>query len=221
MIGSMDKHQVLARMGIPVWQFGSTAPKAPITGEAAWAQLQQEVSQCKKCALCQSRTQTVFGTGARHARLVLIGEAPGANEDRQGEPFVGRAGQLLNRMLQSIGFAREEVYIGNVLKCRPPYNRDPEAEEVAACSSYLDRQLALLQPDLIVALGRVAARYLLGLTVPLWQMRGRRYTYSELELPLLITYHPAYLLRNPRDKGKAYQDLLAIKHFLEKIEKAS
>jgi DNA polymerase len=139
---------------------------------------------------------------------LFIGEAPGAEEDRQGEPFVGRAGQLLNNMLLAIGLRREQVYIANVLKCRPPKNRDPRPEEAQACEPYLKRQIDLLRPKVIVALGRIAAQNLLKTDTPIGKMRGRTYVYADTSIPLLVTYHPAYLLRSPAEKRKAWEDLM-------------
>jgi DNA polymerase len=146
---------------------------------------------------------------------LIIGEAPGAEEDRRGEPFVGRAGQLLNSMLQAIGLSREQVYIANILKCRPPGNRDPKPEEVALCGSYLARQVELISPTVILAVGRVAAQNLLQQSIPVGKMRGRRYTYGDTEIPVIVTYHPAYLLRSPREKRKAWQDLMLAKKTFE------
>jgi len=212
-------------MGIPVWvprgapAAGASMPatlgseQAPVPaasgdgGGLGWTELERRVAGCVACELHRSRTQTVFGTGSREADLMVIGEAPGADEDRQGEPFVGRAGQLLNAMLRAIGLSREEVYIANILKCRPPRNRDPRPEEVAACEAYLHRQVELVRPRVILALGRIAAHNLLKTDAPLGRMRGRRYTYSDTEIPVVVTYHPAYLLRNPADKRKTWQDL--------------
>jgi DNA polymerase len=148
-----------------------------------------------------------LGTGNRQADWLFIGEAPGAEEDRQGEPFVGRAGQLLNAMLQAMGMRREEVYIANILKCRPPGNRDPRPEEVNHCEPYLQRQIALIRPRIIVALGRIAAQNLLKTDSSLSKLRGKVYHYGEYQIPLVVTYHPAYLLRNLPDKRKAWQDL--------------
>lgn len=176
-------------------------------GGLDWAELERRVVGCMACELHRSRTQTVFGTGSRDADWMVIGEAPGADEDRQGEPFVGRAGQLLNAMLRAIGLSREQVYIANILKCRPPRNRDPRLEEVAACEAYLHRQVELVRPRVILAVGRIAAHNLLKTDTPLGRMRGRRYTYTDTEIPVVVTYHPAYLLRNPADKRKAWQDL--------------
>jgi len=170
-----------------------------------WAALEAAVRSCTKCSLHATRTQTVFGVGDRRARWMFIGEAPGGDEDRQGEPFVGRAGQLLNAILFAIGLKREEVYIANVLKCRPPGNRDPQPEEVTRCEPYLLRQIELIKPRLIVALGRHAAHSLLKTEVPLGKLRGQRLSYHGT--PLIVTYHPAYLLRNPADKRKVWEDL--------------
>ncbi len=173
--------------------------------DAAWSALEAEVCACTKCPLHKTRTRTVFGVGNRHAKWMFIGEAPGADEDRQGEPFVGKAGQLLNAILFAMGLKREEVYIANVLKCRPPGNRDPQPEEVAQCEPYLIRQIELIRPKLIVALGRHAAHSLLKTEVPLSKLRGQKLSYHGT--PLFVTYHPAYLLRNPADKRKVWDDM--------------
>ena len=174
-----------------------------------WTELETAVRGCTKCSLHATRTQTVFGVGHRHAQWMFIGEAPGADEDRQGEPFVGRDGQLLNAILFAMGLKREEVYIANVLKCRPPGNRDPQPEEVIQCEPYLLRQIELIKPRLIVALGRHAAHSLLKTEVPLGKLRGQRLSYHGT--PLIVTYHPAYLLRNPADKRKVWDDLCLAK----------
>jgi len=171
----------------------------------AWDELERTVSACTKCRLHATRTQTVFGVGSRAAQWLFVGEAPGADEDRKGEPFVGRAGQLLNAMLFALGLKREDVYIANVLKCRPPGNRDPQPDEVGHCEPYLVRQIALIRPRLIVALGRHAAHSLLKTEAPLARLRGQRLSYHGT--PLIVTYHPAYLLRNPADKRRAWDDL--------------
>jgi uracil-DNA glycosylase family 4 len=184
-------------------------PEEPLSTdvEAQWDALKAEVLTCKKCSLHSTRTQGVFGVGNRRADWLIIGEAPGAEEDRQGEPFVGRAGQLLNAMLRAIGLPRETVFIANVLKSRPPGNRDPKPEEVAACLPYLMRQIALLQPKLMLAVGRIAAQNLLATDLSLGRLRGQVHTFGELNTPLIVTYHPAYLLRTPADKRKAWEDL--------------
>lgn len=173
----------------------------------AWQTLKQEVSTCRRCPLHETRTQTVFGVGAENADWMLIGEAPGFEEDRRGEPFVGRAGQLLDRMLKAIGFAREEVYIANVVKCRPPDNRNPAPEEVLQCDNYLRRQIELIRPQIIIALGGVAMSALLNEQTPVGKMRGRVHTLPGADIPVVVTYHPAYLLRAPTQKRAAWEDL--------------
>jgi DNA polymerase len=183
-----------------------SVPLAPEV-EAQWEGLRAEVLGCTKCGLHSTRTQGVFGVGNRRADWLIIGEAPGAEEDRQGEPFVGRAGKLLNAMLLSLGLPREQVFIANVLKSRPPANRDPRPDEVAACLPYLMRQIALLKPKLMLAVGRIAAQNLLATDVSLGRLRGQVHTFGELNTPLIVTYHPAYLLRTPADKRKAWEDL--------------
>jgi uracil-DNA glycosylase len=175
--------------------------------EQQWDSLRAEVLSCTKCSLHSTRTQGVFGVGNRRADWLIIGEAPGAEEDKQGEPFVGRAGKLLNAMLLSLGLPREHVFIANMLKSRPPGNRDPKPDEVAACLPYLMRQIALLKPKLMLAVGRIAAQNLLATDVPLGRLRGQVHTFGELNTPLIVTYHPAYLLRTPADKRKAWEDL--------------
>jgi DNA polymerase len=177
----------------------------------SWEDLARTVRTCTRCALHETRTQTVFGVGNREAEWLVIGEAPGAEEDRQGEPFVGRAGQLLNSMLLAIGLSREQVYIANILKCRPPNNRDPRPEEERACRDYLERQIRLIRPKIILAVGRIAAQNLMKVDTPIGKMRGRTYSYQDTGIPVVITYHPAYLLRSPLEKRKAWQDLLYAK----------
>lgn len=187
--------------------------------EAAAAALRQldeaHVRGCQQCELCQNRTQTVFGVGTPRPRLVFVGEGPGADEDQQGEPFVGRAGQLLTRMIAAMTLRREDVYICNVVKCRPPGNRTPTELEMSTCSPYLVRQLAILRPEIIVTLGRPAAQTLLATKSPIGKLRGTFHNFppaalAHLELPtckLMPTFHPAYLLRSPGEKGKAWSDL--------------
>ena len=190
---------------------GSSPSRAEHPSIAAmdWETLERTVVGCRLCGLDATRTQTVFGVGSRTAQWMFIGEAPGVEEDRQGEPFVGRAGQLLNAMLFAIGLQRADVYIANVLKCRPPNNRDPQPKEVACCEPYLIRQIELIQPRLIVALGRHAAHSLLKTEMPLNRLRGQRMTYHGI--PLIVTYHPAYLLRSPVEKRKVWEDLCLAK----------
>ena len=177
-------------------------------GVTTWESLRAEVLACTKCTLHGSRTQGVFGVGSREAQWLVVGEAPGAEEDRRGEPFVGRAGHLLDAMLKAIGLSRgSNVYIANVLKSRPPGNRDPKPEEVAACLPYLMRQIELLKPRVMLAVGRIAAQNLLSTDAPLGRLRGKVHHFGELNTPLIVTYHPAYLLRTPSDKRKAWEDL--------------
>lgn len=213
--------QFLTAMGIDAWQANEqpTEVIAPVTAEATpqedkldWKGLQAQIAQCERCSLCKTRTQTVFGVGNPNADLMFIGEAPGANEDAQGEPFVGKAGQLLNAMLAAIGLQRESVFIANILKCRPPNNRDPQPEEVATCTPYLLKQIEQIQPKVIVALGRIAAQFLLNTEASLGKLRGSLHQYHDT--PLIITYHPAYLLRSPNQKAKSWQDLQLIKQQL-------
>ncbi len=202
-----------------------TAPVAGNTEDASvaqdddWRELQQAVSQCHLCEeLAQSRTQTVFGVGNRQADVLVIGEAPGRDEDAQGEPFVGRAGQLLNAMLAAIDLPREQVFIANILKCRPPNNRDPSPQEAQNCRAFLQRQIALIQPKVIFVVGRIAAQNLLDTDLAIGKMRGRDYQYQDENIgpiPVIVTYHPAYLLRQPGEKRKSWQDLLRLRALMQ------
>jgi len=180
-----------------------------------------QVKGCRKCGLCETRTQTVFGQGNPSPRLVFVGEAPGFDEDRQGLAFVGKAGQLLTKMITAMGLSRDEVFICNVLKCRPPNNRDPAAEEILACSPYLRQQLLILQPEVLVTLGAPATKTLLSTAESIGKLRGRFHDYSLSgvsgvgpSIPLMPTYHPAYLLRSPEEKRKAWDDLQLVMAFL-------
>ena len=191
-------------------------PGAPLDPERADLDtLRRMVEVCTRCPLHRGRTHAVFGTGPNPAPFMIIGEGPGAREDAQGEPFVGRAGRLLNAMLFALGVPREEVYIANIVKCRPPKNRDPRPEEVASCAGWLRRQIALVRPKAILAVGRVAAQNLLSSTQPLGRLRGARHVYGSPPVPVVVTYHPAYLLRSPHEKGKAWQDLKRLRALLE------
>ena len=216
-------------MGIDVWErrravepasAASAAPAQVRSGEGGtieamgWDALREAVAGCTRCELHRGRTQTVFGVGSVDADWMIIGEAPGAEEDRKGEPFVGRAGMLLNAMLAAIGLAREAVFIANILKCRPPRNRDPRLEEVASCAPYLKRQIELVKPKIILAVGRIAAQNLLKVETPIGRLRGRVLEHPELGIPVVVTYHPAYLLRTPREKHKAWSDLLLARRAL-------
>lgn len=170
-----------------------------------WDGLRDRVSHCQACGLHQSRSQTVFGGGNPEADVMVIGEAPGADEEREGEPLLGPAGTLLDAMLQAIGFSRDQVYIAGILKCRPPDNRDPHADETQHCEAYLKRQVALVNPKVILAAGRIAAQNLLKSTEPVAQLRGKEASYQDV--PVIVSYHPAYLLRSPEHKGRAWTDL--------------
>jgi uracil-DNA glycosylase len=194
----------LQALGIESW----VARAAHGRDADSWDALKAEVSSCRRCGLHATRTQAVFGVGDPTAEWFVIGEAPGAEEDRRGEPFVGRAGQLLDSMLRALGLARgENVYIANILKSRPPANRDPKPDEVEACMGFLSRQVALVRPKLILAVGRIAAQTLLATDAPLARLRGRLHRFGPLDTPLVVTYHPAYLLRSPAEKRKAWEDL--------------
>ncbi len=197
----------------------AAVPQAPDVPEAraasiaamAWPQLREAVAACEACGLCKSRRQTVFGVGHVQAHWMIVGEAPGEQEDLQGEPFVGAAGHLLDNMLRALGLTRDEapperqVYIANTLKCRPPRNRNPEAQEMARCEPFLVRQIELIRPRLILAMGRFAVQALLRSSEPIGKLRGRVHRYQGV--PLVVTYHPAYLLRNLPDKSRAWDDL--------------
>lgn len=234
---SLNREHRLREMGLwPVWRMRdnrSPAPDDRQTDEAQacepaaadsrfpaadnldWTGLEAAVAACTRCELHQSRTQGVLGVGDRNADWLVVGEAPGAEEDRLGEPFVGQAGKLLDAMLAAIGQARgRDVYITNVLKSRPPGNRDPSPDEVAACLPYLERQIDLIKPKIILALGRFAAQSLLLTDTPIGRLRGRVHEYRGV--PLVVTYHPAYLLRNPADKAKVWEDLVLARKTLER-----
>lgn len=194
----------------PVAEEGMFAPAKPESGVTdpvkALRIIREDLGDCTRCVLHkQGRKQIVFGVGNPKADLMFIGEAPGADEDQQGEPFVGRAGQLLNNMIKAMGLRREEVYIANIIKCRPPGNRTPEREECETCSPFLMRQIAVIKPRVIVALGAVAAKTLLAINAPMAELRGRWYDFRGTKLA--VTYHPAFLLRDPRQKKEAWKDL--------------
>jgi DNA polymerase len=219
----MGRHApYLREMGLVQWRHVSQVRVEPagssgveVTAKAGCSQeaanalsaLADDAAACERCDLCRTRNQTVFGVGSPRARWLFVGEAPGAEEDKQGMPFVGRAGALLSAMLFSIGLSREDVYIANVLKCRPPNNRDPLGREVRECSFFLHQQISWVQPEIIVAMGRFAAQALLETDQSLGQLRGHSHKYKINELPLVVTYHPAYLLRSPSAKGKSWEDL--------------
>jgi DNA polymerase len=214
----LRRNEYLEAIGIDRWVSRASAAVAPAPvsvpsepesqAPALWEALRREVASCTRCPLHATRTQGVLGVGPTHCDWLVIGEAPGAEEDKRGEPFVGAAGHLLDAMLRAIGLDRAtNVYIANVLKSRPPGNRDPKPEEVAACLPYLVRQIALLRPKIMLAVGRIAAQNLLGTQLPLGKLRGQVHQFGEFNTPVVVTYHPAYLLRTPADKRKAWEDL--------------
>jgi len=207
-MNSALRREYLAALGLNTW-VARNACAAPDAREAGldWPELRARVAACTRCSLSATRTQTVFGVGSLRAEWLIVGEAPGAEEDRRGEPFVGRAGQLLNSMLRAVGLAREAVYIANVLKCRPPGNRDPALNEAAECLPYLEQQIVLLKPKIMLAVGRIAAQNLLRTDKTLASLRQRVHRFGISQVPLIVTYHPAYLLRTPADKRKSWEDL--------------
>jgi DNA polymerase len=222
-----DRLEYLGALGIDVWvpreQAGQSVPdlvEVTVTADDPvpdWTELQASVAGCTRCPLHKSRTQTVFGVGNRHADWMIIGEAPGAEEDRRGEPFVGRAGKLLDEMLRAVGLDRGTVFITNILKCRPPGNRDPAADEAAACRDYLERQIEMIKPRLVLAVGRIAAQQLLHTDSPLGRLRGRAHSLTSGQVPLVVTYHPAYLLRSPSQKRKVWEDLCLARQIAQEL----
>jgi len=199
---------------------GEAAPQPPEPEQLRGATLEEiraELGDCRRCKLHTGRTHLVFGAGPPDARLMFVGEAPGAEEDMQGVPFVGEAGQLLNRMLNNLGVRRDEVYIGNILKCRPPGNRDPESDEIAACLPFLEKQIQAIRPRVMVILGRIAAHALLGVRDPITRLRGRWQRYRDI--PLMPTFHPAYLVRFPQERKKTWLDMQQVLEYLADHEK--
>jgi len=218
-IGHLQRLQAEGLIALPARPQGPVVSAAAPAAEAAPespavvpVRTLEDVSQdshgCTLCSLCEGRTKVVFGVGGPNARLMFIGEGPGRDEDLQGEPFVGAAGQLLNKILGAMGLRREDVYIANMVKCRPPRNRNPEADELAACRPYLLEQVQLVAPEIIVVLGRVAMQAVLETDAPLGRMRGKFHDWDGI--PVACTYHPAYLLRKPEDKGKTWSDMRAV-----------
>ena len=189
-------------------------PAMPGVESLDWEGLQQHVANCERCELCKTRTNTVFGVGNPDADVMVIGEAPGADEDAKGEPFVGRAGQLLDNMLKAIGLDRKQVFIANILKCRPPNNRNPSLEEVTACEGYLNRQIDLIQPKIILSVGGVSAKNLLKTEESVGRLRLQQHQLVNRKIPVLVTYHPAYLLRKPSEKAKSWEDLKKLKQVM-------
>jgi DNA polymerase len=213
----LSRDDVFNELGIgPVWRLRVQAPGEAAATAYTWDTLAEAVARCTACKLSATRTQGVLGVGDRNADWLIVGEAPGAEEDAQGEPFVGQAGKLLDAMLASIGLARgDNVYITNVVKSRPPGNRDPEADEIAACMPYLLAQIELIRPRLILALGRVAAQTLLGTDEAIGHLRGQVHRFQNI--PLVVTYHPAYLLRTLTDKARAWEDLCLARRTMQSL----
>lgn len=210
-----QRHHYLKQMGVDIWVPRPCHVQNSQKEENAilHEKLKKEVEACQACSLAKTRTHVVFNTGSIDAEWMIIGEAPGFYEDKEAKPFVGRAGQLLDAMIASIGQKREEVYVANVLKCRPPENRDPLPEEVSQCTPFLIKQIELIAPKMILALGRHAARFLLNTTESISALRGKQHHWRET--PVLVSYHPAYLLRNPQEKSKAFVDWLRVKKQLK------
>lgn len=204
-------------LGIDTYKLRDNSPKnTNQTEDNDWPRIESKVTNCTKCSLHKGRNKTVFGDGNRDADWFFVGEAPGKDEDLQGKPFVGRAGRLLTEVIFSIGLSREEVFIANILKCRPPDNRDPKTEEVEQCFAYLERQIDLVKPKIIIAVGRIAAQSLLGSDLPMGKLRGRIHGFGSSQIPTLVIYHPAYLLRSPSQKHKVWEDLQIANDFLKK-----
>jgi len=208
-----DAPEVLAdpeHIALPETETTAEVSAEALSGSGHWAVLRQQVSACKDCGLHERRTQAVLGSGDTAASWMLVGEAPGEEEDASGEAFVGKAGHLLDEMLLAVGLNRADVYIANTVKCRPPNDDDPTAEQVSACAQYLDRQIELLKPDFILALGKTAAMRLAGLkpSASLTSVRGKVLHYGDAGIPVVVTYHPAYYLRSPREKRKGWDDLV-------------
>lgn len=219
---NINEH-VLREMGVIAWRARANGERATDptpeheprpAARSSLDDLEAQVAACRKCSLCETRRNTVFGVGDPDAELMFIGEAPGAEEDRRGLPFVGRAGQLLDAMLEAIDLKREDCYIANVLKCRPPNNRDPMGREVHECHPYLLAQIDRIRPRVLVALGRFAAQALLETDTPIGRLRGAVHRYGASGTPLIVTYHPAYLLRSPLEKRKSWRDLKLVRSLL-------
>ncbi len=207
----MWKTELIRHLGDLGWTDPPELPEKTVPGISSadeLAAVEAELAGCQACELSQRRRNVVPGAGDPHARVMFIGEAPGADEDRQGKPFVGQAGKLVDGMIRAMGLKRSKVYITNVIKCRPPGNRDPKAEEIAACAGFLERQIALIEPEVIIALGRFAARWLTGTEKTMGALRGRWGGFRNI--PLMSIYHPAYLLRNPSGKAQVWEDLKKI-----------
>ena len=224
-LNEQQRRAYLEAIGIDVWvPRGENDEEVDVQDDTAvtatddldWDALRTTVSACTRCSLHETRTQTVFGVGDPNADWMFIGEAPGAEEDRRGEPFVGRSGKLLDQMLAAIGQSRQSVFIANIIKCRPPHNRDPAPEEASSCRAYLGRQIALVNPRIIVAVGKISAQNLLGTDAPVGRMRGKRHSFGNV--PLVVTYHPAYLLRSPSQKRKSWEDLCLARNIVREAQ---
>lgn len=210
---SRDREELQAQQPPPQQSQSPASP--PQTGVTDWQTLDDIIINCQRCELSKTRCNAVPGVGPESVDLCIIGEAPGAEEDRQGKPFVGRAGQLLTQMLAAIDCPRESVFIGNILKCRPPGNRDPKPEEIAQCLPYLQQQLNHLKPKALLLVGRIAAQTLLETDQPMRRLRQQTFEYGEAKIPVVVTYHPAYLLRQPSEKAKALEDLLRLRALID------
>jgi DNA polymerase len=217
-LSQTEQRRILEDMGIDVWLPKATAEMASADAGVEWTTLQHEVESCQRCQLSNGRTQVVFGSGDSDADVMLIGEAPGAEEDRQGLPFVGKAGKLLDAMLFAIGLSRDRVFICNVVKCRPPNNRNPQPDEIKACAPYLGAQIEYVNPRVILALGKVAAHRLLQTEAPVYKMREESKLLPGSNTPVVVTYHPASLLRNPEQKAQSWQDLRKVRQLLESAQ---
>ena len=219
MSGEARRRAYLAALDIDVYELrgdeSAQEASAPVDADD-WTALRADVAACTRCRLHETRTQTVFGVGNPAADWMIVGEAPGQEEDRRGEPFVGRAGKLLDEMLRAVGLDRDTVFIANILKCRPPNNRDPSADEATACREYLERQIAQIRPKIILAVGRIAAQRLLDSDSPVGRLRGRQHALPD-GLPVVVTYHPAYLLRSPTQKRKVWDDLVLARRLMREI----
>ncbi|MEE2684585.1 MAG: uracil-DNA glycosylase [Pseudomonadota bacterium] len=209
-----NKKQRLSLIGITRWELNkklNNKKKCSKDESFEWETLAEMTYKCAKCDLHKSRIQVVFGSGRRDAKLLIIGEAPGAEEDKQGKPFVGRSGKLLNSMLKAININREDTFITNILKCRPPKNRDPQIEEIDKCRSYLIRQIELIKPKIVLTLGKIASQIILDSDETIGEIRGKKIFSNIIKMPVVASYHPAYLLRNPSAKEKSWEDLKIIK----------
>lgn len=202
--------KILKDIGIEPWARRPPKVKTSINAPLSWEALQTSAQNCQACDLGKTRANIVFGVGIRQASLMIIGEMPNKEEEQKGEPFVGAAGKLLNAMLAAIGLGRDRVFVTNSLKCQPPNNRDPSLSEINQCADFLHQQIAQINPSVILCVGRIAAQTLLGSNLAIERLRGQAHRYKTLDIPLIVSYHPAYLLRKPSEKAKAWQDLKSV-----------